>query len=128
MNTLKTKLPNIIFVLSRPIPLLKFESDQNHMVLCKRTLTRIFIFNTSYKPLVDEALKLASAPPDLPVVVYQRPGMPRANLDASKGDLDWAEVVGKVGKGHDCVDVDSDGTLYMLYTSGTTGGLGAGPL
>ena len=35
-------------------------------------------------------------------------------------DLDWNELLGKE-KWHDCVPVDANHPLYLLYTSGTTG-------
>eukprot|EP00095_Tigriopus_kingsejongensis_P003684 snap_masked-scaffold11_size778918-processed-gene-6.8 protein:Tk03684 transcript:snap_masked-scaffold11_size778918-processed-gene-6.8-mRNA-1 annotation:"hypothetical protein DAPPUDRAFT_303190" len=69
-----------------------------------------------YKPMVDEALRLANAP-DIPVLVYQRPGFVQAQL----GDLDrsWEEELAQ-NRTHDCVDVDANDPLYVLYTSGTT--------
>ena len=35
-------------------------------------------------------------------------------------DLDWDDVISKEKK-HDCVPVDANHPLYLLYTSGTTG-------
>lgn len=76
-----------------------------------------------YKPILEEALGLAGAP-DLPVVVYQRSaevaGSPAARLRPGGLDLDWAEAADR-SPGHDCVDVEANEPLYMLYTSGTTG-------
>ena len=70
-----------------------------------------------YKPLIDNAIKIAKHTPKN-VVVYQRP---EAVADLSQdGDLDWVEVVSKA-KAAPCTPVKGTDLLYILYTSGTTG-------
>ncbi len=70
-----------------------------------------------YKPLLDEAIKIASHKPQK-CVIYQRPQV-KAELDASC-DLDWNDLM-KDAKSVPCVSVAATDPLYILYTSGTTG-------
>ena len=90
----------------------------NALFLTLQVLSILFAFS-SYKPIVEDALGMANAP-ETPSIVFQRPEMPRAEL--KKQDLDWSEQIEK-GQMRDCVDVDSNDPLYILYTSGTTGEL-----
>jgi propionyl-CoA synthetase len=75
-----------------------------------------------YKPLLDEAIKLAKFKPEA-CIIPQRP-QAEAPLTAGR-DHDWKErrddalVQGKVVQ--DCVPVLATDPLYILYTSGTTG-------
>jgi propionyl-CoA synthetase len=71
-----------------------------------------------YKPLVDEAIRLAEHAPET-VVVLQRPQV-RAEL--GERDVDWDAVMapGSVEPAA-AVRVAATDPLYILYTSGTTG-------
>ena len=71
----------------------------------------------AYKPLLDEAIDLAQLKPEH-CIVLQRP-MLEADL-ISPRDLDWRDVMADA-EPVDCVEVESNHPLYILYTSGTTG-------
>ena len=70
-----------------------------------------------YKPLVDEAIRLASHKPQT-CIVYQRP-QASAAMQAGR-DIDWQEAL-QSAEPADCVPVRGTDLLYILYTSGTTG-------
>ncbi len=71
----------------------------------------------AYKPLLDTAIDLAEHKPDCCVVV-QRP-MLEADMVPGR-DLDW-NVAMDNAQAVDCVPVEANHPLYILYTSGTTG-------
>jgi propionyl-CoA synthetase len=74
-----------------------------------------------YKPLLDEAVALASSKPQA-CLILQRP-QAEADLVAGR-DHDWAslrEAAIKAGRTAECVAVAATDPLYILYTSGTTG-------
>jgi len=70
-----------------------------------------------YKPLLDDAIDQARLKPEH-CIVLQR-AMLKADLIAPR-DLDWHDVLADA-EPVDCVEVESNHPLYILYTSGTTG-------
>jgi propionyl-CoA synthetase len=70
-----------------------------------------------YKPLLDDTIDQARLKPEH-CIVLQR-AMLKADLIAPR-DLDWHDVLADA-EPVDCVEVESNHPLYILYTSGTTG-------
>ena len=70
-----------------------------------------------YKPLVDEALKLANHKPSK-TILFQRQGH-EVKLNAPH-EISWDEALANAEE-VDCVEMSSNDFAYILYTSGTTG-------
>jgi len=70
-----------------------------------------------YKPLLDEAIALASHKPRA-CIVLQRPQVVPDMIEGR--DLDWEDALADA-EPVDCVPLDANHPLYILYTSGTTG-------
>ncbi len=70
-----------------------------------------------YKPLVDEALKLAKHKVQK-VILFQRTGN-EVKLNKPL-ELNWDEALSNASN-KDCVEMNSNEYAYILYTSGTTG-------
>lgn len=79
-----------------------------------------FLSNVSrYKPLLDQAISMSGIVPKR-CIIYQRPGLPEVASMTPGRDVSWEEAM-DVNRSHDCVPVEANKALYILYTSGTTG-------
>ncbi|HVF62408.1 MAG TPA: propionate--CoA ligase [Casimicrobiaceae bacterium] len=74
----------------------------------------------AYKPLIDEAIRLARHPP-AQVIVIDR-GLDRSMNRAAGRDLDYGQLREQHSSAHvACEWLESSEASYILYTSGTTG-------
>ena len=71
----------------------------------------------AYKPLVDEAIALASHKPKKVIILNRKLG---ARIPFKKYDVDYDALV-YGSEEAPCVSVEATHPLYILYTSGTTG-------
>jgi propionyl-CoA synthetase len=69
-----------------------------------------------YKPLLDEAIKLAKIKPKK-CIIFQRENN---FVELGANDISWSEFI-KNSKEADCEPINSNDPAYILYTSGTTG-------
>lgn len=69
-----------------------------------------------YKPLLDEAIKSAGV--DTKTIIVARPEC--AAEMVTERDYDWLDLMQNAAEA-ECVPVDANDPLYILYTSGTTG-------
>ena len=73
-----------------------------------------------YKPLLDEAIRLAKFPPQKVILVNR--GLDPDIARVAGRDLDWAELRAQhMSAQVPCVWLESNEPSYILYTSGTTG-------
>jgi propionyl-CoA synthetase len=70
-----------------------------------------------YKPLLDGAIELAAHKPEK-CIIFARPQAEAVMMPGR--DLDWDEAMAGAAPA-ECVPVAATDTLYILYTSGTTG-------
>ena len=69
-----------------------------------------------YKPLLDEAIRLAAVKPKK-CVIFQRENN---FVELGVNDISWQDFI-KNAKEIDCEHMDANDPAYILYTSGTTG-------
>ena len=70
-----------------------------------------------YKPLLDEAIRLAEHKPQRSIILQR----PQCTATLNDTDLDWQQAIDQVGAPAQCVSLAATDPLYILYTSGTTG-------
>ena len=111
---------SVVFGGFAPLELAKRIDDATPKVLLTASCGIEGSRTIAYKPMVDEALELAAHRVER-VVLLQRDRL-AADLLPPR-DLDWAALRAETAGDAvpECVPVQADDPLYILYTSGTTG-------
>lgn len=111
---------SVVFGGFAPLELAKRIDDATPKVLLTASCGIEGSRTIAYKPMVDEALELAAHRVER-VVLLQRDRLAADLL--SPRDLDWAALRAETAGDAvpECVPVQADDPLYILYTSGTTG-------
>lgn len=81
----------------------------------------VFIAELRYKPILDAAIDMSGTEPKK-CIIYQRNGLEQAEMKPGGRDVSWDEALSTT-RLHDCVPVEANEAMYILYTSGTTGNL-----
>ena len=111
---------SVVFGGFAPLELAKRIDDAQPKVLLTASCGIEGARTIAYKPMVDEALELATHP-IADVVVLQRDRL-TADLNPDR-DRDWAALRAATASTPvpPCAELAADDPLYILYTSGTTG-------
>lgn len=111
---------SVVFGGFAPLELAKRIDDAQPKVLLTASCGIEGARTIAYKPMVDEALELATHP-IADVVVLQRDRL-TADLNPDR-DRDWAALRAATASAPvpPCAELATDDPLYILYTSGTTG-------